>query len=109
MIVALITTLRCDLACAHCLRGHPDERPDFPLDLLPRLLVEAKPFGVRHIALTGGEPRLHPQFEQIVAMVVGAGYTWSFVSNGMQTAPYEPLVERYREQLKTQRCLSALG
>jgi MoaA/NifB/PqqE/SkfB family radical SAM enzyme len=32
-------------------------------------------------------------------MVVGAGYTWSFVSNGMQTAPYEPLMLRYREQL----------
>ncbi len=97
--LAIITTLRCDLKCAHCLRDFPKQRPDFPLELLPRLLMEAKPFGAKHIALTGGEPHLHPQFDQMVDMVVAAGYTWSFVSHGGRTQPYEPLLERFGENL----------
>ncbi len=99
MILTLITTLRCDLKCAHCLRGYPVERPDFPIDLLPRLLVEAKPFGTTHVSLTGGEPHLHPRFEQMINMIVHAGYTWSVVSNGMRTEPYIPVLDRFGDQL----------
>lgn len=97
--LAIIVTTRCDLRCAHCLRGHPPERHDFPLELLPRLLEEARPFGLQRVALTGGEPRLHPQFERIVESIVQAGFSWHFVSNGQQIEPYLPLMERFREQL----------
>ncbi len=97
--IAIITTLRCDLKCAHCLRDYPKQRPDFPMQLLPRLLMEAKAFGTKHIALTGGEPHLHPQFDQIADMVVSAGYTWSFVSHGGRTAPYEALLNKFGESL----------
>ena len=30
--------------------------------------VKICPFGVNHISLTGGEPRLHPHFEQVVSI-----------------------------------------
>ncbi len=98
--LTMITTLRCDLKCQHCLRGYADERPDFPLELLDKLLVEALPFGANHVALTGGEPHLHPQFEQLVEKIVAYGYTWHFVSNGQQTEPYLPLMEKYRESFR---------
>jgi MoaA/NifB/PqqE/SkfB family radical SAM enzyme len=97
--ITLITTLRCDLKCAHCLRDFPEERPDFPVDLLPRLLVEAKPYGVKHVSLTGGEPHLHPDFEHMVEMIVAAGNTWAFVSNGMQTDRYDRVLARFGAQL----------
>lgn len=93
------STLRCNLRCKHCLNGYPKERPDFPLDLLSRLLEQARPFNARHVVLTGGEPCLHPQFEQMVSMIVEAGYTWHFVSNGWSAEAYGPLMERYREKL----------
>lgn len=73
--LVIVTTLRCDLKCEHCLRGFPKERPDFPLELLDKLLTEAMPFGARHVALTGGEPHLHPRFEQMVDTIVRYGYT----------------------------------
>ena len=34
----LFATTRCDLKCAHCLRGYPTRHDDLPLDLLPNLL-----------------------------------------------------------------------
>lgn len=97
--LVIVTTLRCDLKCQHCLRGFPKERPDFPLELLDKLLTEAMPFGARHVALTGGEPHLHPHFEQMIDTIVRYGYTWHFVSHGQRTAPYLPLLEKYREKV----------
>ena len=80
--LALIVTTRCDYHCAHCARGLSDQRVDFPLELLPTLLEQARPFGARHVGFIGGEPHLHPQFAELVEMVSQAGYTWHFVSHG---------------------------
>jgi MoaA/NifB/PqqE/SkfB family radical SAM enzyme len=99
--IAIVTTLRCDLKCQHCLRGFPKERPDFPMDLLDKLLTEAMPFGVKHVGLTGGEPHLHPQFETMVEKIVAYGYSWHFVSHGQRTEPYFPLMERFRDKFKS--------
>ncbi len=94
--IAIITTLRCDLKCEHCLRGYPKDRPDFPMELLDKLLTEAIPFGARYVGLTGGEAHLHPQFEQMIEKIVAYGYSWHFVSHGQRTEPYLPLMEKYR-------------
>lgn len=98
--IAIITTLRCDLKCEHCLRGYPKDRPDFPMGLLDKLLTEAIPFGARYVGLTGGEAHLHPQFEQMVEKIVAYGYSWHFVSHGQRTEPYLPLMEKYRDHFQ---------
>ena len=97
--IAIITTMRCDLKCQHCLRGFPKERPDFPLELLDKLLTQALPFGANHVGLTGGEPHLYPGFEKMVDKIVAYGYTWHFVSNGQETKPYLPLMERHKDKV----------
>ena len=97
--IVIINTLRCDLKCEHCLRGFPKERPDFPMELLDKLLTEAMPFGANHVALTGGEPHLHPEFEKMVDKIVAYGYTWNFVSHGQRTKPYLPLMEKYKDKI----------
>jgi MoaA/NifB/PqqE/SkfB family radical SAM enzyme len=96
--IVIITTWRCDLSCLHCLQGHPAERADFPIELLPKLLKEARQFGANKVSLTGGEPHLHPQFEAIVETSVRAGYSWSIVSNGQQTTAYNAAIAKYGEQ-----------
>lgn len=98
--LAIITTLRCDLKCQHCLRGFPKERPDFPMELFDKLLAEALPFGIRHVAFTGGEPHLHPQFEKMIEKIAAFGYTWHFVSHGQRTEPYLPIMEKFRNKFK---------
>ena len=61
--------------------------------------MDARPFGAKHVALTGGEPFLHPEFNEMVEQIMNAGYTWHFVSNGWQTKPYIPLLEKHEESV----------
>jgi MoaA/NifB/PqqE/SkfB family radical SAM enzyme len=96
--LVIITTMRCDLKCNHCLRGYPKDRADFPMDLLDKLLTESMPFGVKHVALTGGEPCFHPNFAEMVQKIIAYGYTWSFVSNGQKAEPYLKIMEEYKDK-----------
>lgn len=93
--VAVVLTMRCDLKCSHCLRDFPRQRPDFPLELLDSLLSQARTYGASHISLTGGEPRLHPQFDQVIEKIVTHGFKWRFVSHGGETEAYIRNIERY--------------
>jgi len=77
----------CNLHCRYCLRD--DEalhgRPAHHLspDLLRRVLRDARDsMGITHVAFTGGEPTLHPQFAAILGMVGAERLRASFVTNG---------------------------
>jgi MoaA/NifB/PqqE/SkfB family radical SAM enzyme len=53
--------------------------------LIAKVLAEVQTYQqVRVVALTGGEPTLHPQFADIVALVATAGSPVTFVTNGWQ-------------------------
>jgi len=97
----LFVTNRCDLRCQHCIQGYPDKSSDFPIDLLEKLLLEALPFGVKHVGLTGGEPCMHPLFQKIVDTIVLYGYTWGFVTNGQRTEPYLTIMKLHRNEFKS--------
>lgn len=96
--LAIHVTSRCNLKCKHCLRGFPENRHDFPIELLDKLFTEASLFGVRQVGLTGGEPCLHQQFEQLVEKIVQYGYQWHFTSNGQETKTYLSLMKDTLEQ-----------
>jgi|CXWL01.1.fsa_nt_gi MoaA/NifB/PqqE/SkfB family radical SAM enzyme len=101
--ITLLATKRCDLHCEHCLRGYPQDKTDFPLPLLDKLLTEAMTFGAKHVGLTGGEPHLHREFDQLVERIMSYGYSWGFASHGQRTEPYLPLMEKYRDRFKYAR------
>ena len=42
---------------------------------------EARLFGAQHVGLTGGEPRLYPQFERMKGIILEVDYKLSFASN----------------------------
>lgn len=68
-VVRLSLTARCNLACPYCL---PDgQEPPGLLNLEQRLAVvqAAVALGARSLRLTGGEPLLHPQLEELIAAV----------------------------------------
>ncbi|MGE0104765.1 MAG: radical SAM protein [Blastocatellales bacterium] len=77
----------CNLDCTHCFRGiyrgEPELNRDLflPLEVLEKVLVEAKPLGYHHVAITGGEPPLHPQFGEALDVIAGHGYTYHFLTN----------------------------
>ena len=81
----------CNLDCGHCFRdiyrGEGDKSDLFlPLDLLEKILVEAKPLGYRHISITGGEPPMHPKFGEALEIIARHGYGYHFLTNGRNFA-----------------------
>jgi MoaA/NifB/PqqE/SkfB family radical SAM enzyme len=62
------------------------------------VLAEGKGCDIDHLAFTGGEPTLHRQFDVIIGRACVAGYTFSFVSNGMNFPRIYPLLLLHREQ-----------
>jgi MoaA/NifB/PqqE/SkfB family radical SAM enzyme len=77
----------CNLDCTHCFRsiyrGEGDKSDlFFPLDTLEKILAEGQPLGYRHIALTGGEPPMHPRFGEALDLIANHGFTFHFLTNG---------------------------
>ena len=77
----------CNLHCSYCFRSdenlYTSHAEFFPLELLRRVIAEAhSAANVTRISFTGGEPTLHPQFEETLRVIRDADLTVSFVTNG---------------------------
>ena len=84
-VVAFHLTDRCNLNCQHCLRDPGLQPLDLPVALIERVLDQAKTvYAVDHVALTGGEPTLHPAFFDVVDAIAAREMTWNMVTNGSQ-------------------------
>ena len=94
--IVIELTNRCNLSCQHCFEERHAGVGDLPLDIFERVIREGKPCGIEHLCFTGGEPTIHRQFHEIVRQVSEAGYTFSFVSNGMNFQQIYPLLMEYR-------------
>lgn len=83
-------TQRCNLSCRHC--GSDcfvsAKDLDMPLDVFLKALDTIPPSRQKEnvnrliVVLTGGEPLLRPDIEQIGKEIAKRGYYWSMVSNG---------------------------
>lgn len=78
----------CNLACRHCwivptfVNGEPSPGEYLEVEALRAAVVEAKPLGLSHAKLTGGEPLLHPQFVEIVDLLTAEGLGMDMETNG---------------------------
>jgi MoaA/NifB/PqqE/SkfB family radical SAM enzyme len=114
--IGLETTNRCNYACVHCLRadiaprkdlppdlqhaiGPRNPRLDIPLEIVEKIIDEARPFNIPYVSFTGGEPTIHPQFKEIVRMFGEAGYQIMMVTNGTRFEKTYEAIRPYRDQL----------
>lgn len=94
----VLVTNRCNLACGTCMRaGSSDD--DVDLDDARRLLPSLRALGFDHLALTGGEPLMHPRFADLLALCAEAGFTYNIVTNGWFAERYLELCEPFRKQV----------
>ncbi len=49
-------TMRCNLKCTGCYAGEYAQKDDMPIELLDRILIEAKELGMYFVTISGGEP-----------------------------------------------------
>ena len=90
-------TNRCNLRCQHCFEERHAATEDLSLEVIEKVLLEGKACGIDHLSFTGGEAPIHPHFGEIISRVCEAGYTFSFVSNGVNFLQIYPLLLIYRK------------
>jgi MoaA/NifB/PqqE/SkfB family radical SAM enzyme len=98
--IVLELTNRCNLRCGHCYDERHASTSDLPIRLLEAVLWEAASCGIDHIAFSGGEPTLHREFRAIVERVAAAGYTFSFVSNGVRFPGLSGFLAQHRRSFR---------
>ena len=83
-IIQIHPTLNCNLACRHCYSSSaPGLRKALDLDLLITVIEQASGIGYNVISMSGGEPFLYKQLEELMRHSKTMGYFNSVTSNGM--------------------------
>lgn len=85
--VELSFTNRCNLACVYCsdqgLRVRQGVTDDFQIEVLFRLFDDLRKGGTKGVVIEGGgEPTLHPDFEEIVNYASNTGLALGLITNG---------------------------
>jgi sulfatase maturation enzyme AslB (radical SAM superfamily) len=83
-IIQIHPTLRCNLFCKHCYSSSaPGKKEGLPSRALVNILEQAAPLGYNVVSLSGGEPFLYSELEQLVTASRSLGYFNSVTTNGM--------------------------
>jgi len=106
----MYTNFDCNLACDYCcVRSSPQsERRALGIDRIRRLAAEAVEAGVSELILTGGEPFLLPDIDEVVGVCTAALPT-TLLTNGMlfKGRRLEALLRMDRERLTLQISLDS--
>lgn len=83
MKVIFELTNLCNFSCIHCIRDEEGDKRFLDPAIIHKVLGEAESYQqVDNVALTGGEPTVHPRFGEILGIIAGYGYPFNFVTNG---------------------------
>jgi len=83
-IIQIHPTLRCNLFCKHCYSSSaPEKKQGLDVRPLISILEQAAPLGYNVVSLSGGEPFLYNELEQLVTASHALGYFNSVTTNGM--------------------------
>ena len=81
VLAHIIPIRRCNLACAYC-NEYDDYSKPVPLDTMRRRLDRLAELGTTIITLSGGEPLLHPELDEIIAHIRSHGIMAGMITNG---------------------------
>jgi MoaA/NifB/PqqE/SkfB family radical SAM enzyme len=81
VLAHIIPIRRCNLACAYC-NEYDDYSTPVPLDVMRRRLDHLADLGTTIITLSGGEPMLHPDVDDIIAHIRKRGIMAGMITNG---------------------------
>ena len=81
LMVHIVPTRRCNLECGYCNEYDKTSQP-VPLDDMIERIDKLADLGTAMIAISGGEPLLHPELDQIIAHIRKRGAVASLITNG---------------------------
>ena len=86
LLVHIIPTRRCNIDCAYCNEYDQVSQP-VPLETLYERIDRLATLGTSVVAMSGGEPMLHPDLEAILRRVRGHGMIAGLITNGYLLSP----------------------
>lgn len=92
MDVAVILTYRCNSRCATC---HVWQHPTLPSEEIAPAVLAKLPRGFNRIVLTGGEPTLRADLEEIVALLRPKARRLEIATNGLQADKLERIAREH--------------
>jgi len=96
MLLGFALTRHCNLRCPHCIRDDVTEVRAIPLDLITRIVDEAQDlFGNVVCSFTGGEPTIHPEWNELIEALAVRSIPWKLVTNGWHMRRIMPSIDRH--------------
>jgi MoaA/NifB/PqqE/SkfB family radical SAM enzyme len=96
MLLGFAVTEHCNLRCPHCIRDDVTTVRNLDPALILETVDQARAlFGGVGASLTGGEPTIHPRWEEIIAGLHARGVTYRFVTNGWHMKRLMPGLDRH--------------
>jgi len=86
VLAHVVVTRRCNLACTYCHEFDDFSKPVPTAELVRRIDLLAR-LGATVITLTGGEPLLHPDLDDVIRRLRGHGIVAILVTNGYLLTP----------------------
>jgi MoaA/NifB/PqqE/SkfB family radical SAM enzyme len=86
VLAHVVVTRRCNLACAYCSEFDDFSKP-VNLDEMLQRIDRLAALGTTAVTLTGGEPLLHPQLDDIIRRIRSRGIVAILVTNGYLLTP----------------------
>ena len=96
MLLGFALTEHCNLRCPHCIRDDVTTVQNLDVDLIARTVDDAlEMWGEVMVSMTGGEPTIHPQWNEIIGMLHERGVPYRFVSNGWHMRRLMPGLDKH--------------
>src|SRR5229473_4093517 len=86
VLAHVIPMRRCNLACGYCNEYDQTSKP-VPLDVMKRRLDKLADLGTSIVTLSGGEPMMHPQLDDLIHHIRVRGMIAGLISNGYYFTP----------------------
>jgi len=86
LMAHIIPIRRCNLSCAYC-NEYDDVSKPVPTDVMIKRINRLADLGTGVITLSGGEPLLHPELDEIIAAMRRRGVLAGMITNGYLLTP----------------------
>jgi MoaA/NifB/PqqE/SkfB family radical SAM enzyme len=81
VLAHLIPIRRCNLSCTYC-NEYDNFSPPIPIDVLMRRVDRLAELGTTAITISGGEPLMHPELEQVIGRIRKHRILSGLITNG---------------------------
>ncbi|HOL71586.1 MAG TPA: radical SAM protein [Bryobacteraceae bacterium] len=81
ILAHLIPIRRCNLSCKYC-NEYDHVSPPVPVETLRRRVDRLAELGTSIVTISGGEPLLHPEVEEVIARIRRRGMIAGLITNG---------------------------